>query len=179
MSAQNLATLNLIIGPMFSGKTTELLRIAKRLQSINLKVLLLNYYEDTRYSNIEMKTHDNYGIPCTFIKHFDNLEYDNYDIICINEAQFFERLVPFCNKVLEKNKTLYVSGLDGDFKQEKFGQILDLIPLCDSITKLHAFCKVCKNGTPAHFTKRLVSNKSQKLIGTDEYIPVCRNHLNC
>ena len=174
----NSATLNLIIGPMFSGKTTELLRIAKRLQSINLKVLLLNYYEDTRYSNSEMSTHDKDGLPCTFIKHFDNLEYDSYDIICINEAQFFNKLIPFCKKVLSKNKTLYVSGLDGDYKQERFGEILDLVPLCDTITKLHAFCKLCKDGTHAHFTKRLVTNKSQKLIGTDEYIPVCRKHLN-
>lgn len=175
---KNLGTLNLIIGPMFSGKTTELLRIAKRLQSINLKVLLLNYYEDTRYSNTEMTTHNKDGLPCTFIKHFDNLEYDSYDIICINEAQFFNKLIPFCKNVLSKNKTLYVSGLDGDYKQEKFGEILDLVPLCDTITKLHAFCKLCKDGTHAHFTKRLVTNKSQKLIGTDEYIPVCRKHLN-
>lgn len=177
MNTLNLATLNLIIGPMFSGKTTELLRIAKRLQSIDLKVLLLNNYEDTRYSNTEMKTHDNNGLPCKFIKHFDNLEYESYDIICINEAQFFNKLVPFCQKVLKQNKTLYVSGLDGDFKQEKFGEILDLIPLSDSITKLHAFCKICKDGTTAHFTKRLVTNKSQKLIGVDQYIPVCRKHL--
>lgn len=178
MSKTGLASLHLIIGPMFSGKTTELLRIAKRLQSIDLRVLLLNYHEDTRYSSTEMSTHDKYGLPCTFIRHFDNLEYDNYDVICINEAQFFNRLVPFCKKVLSENKTLYVSGLDGDFKQEKFGEILDLIPMCDSITKLNAFCKICKDGTPAHFTKRIVSNKSQKLIGTDEYLPVCRKHLN-
>lgn len=162
---------------MFSGKTTELLRIAKRLQSINLKVLLLNYYEDTRYSNSQMTTHDKEGLPCTFIKHFDNLDYKNYDVICINEAQFFQRLVPFCKKVLDENKTLYVSGLDGDYKQEKFGEILDLIPLSNSITKLNAFCKICKDGSEAHFTKRLVTNKTQKLIGTDEYIPVCRKHL--
>lgn len=178
MSKTGLGSLHLIIGPMFSGKTTELLRIAKRLQSIDLRVLLLNYHEDTRYSSTEMSTHDKYGLPCTFIRHFDNLEYDEYDVICINEAQFFYRLVPFCKKVLSKDKTLYVSGLDGDFKQEKFGEILDLIPLCDSITKLNAFCKICKDGTPAHFTKRLVSNKNQKLIGTDEYLPVCRKHLN-
>lgn len=177
MNNTNLATLNLIIGPMFSGKTTELLRIAKRLQSIDLNVLLLNYSEDTRYSTTEMTTHDKYGLPCTFIKHFDNLECDRYDVICINEGQFFNRLVPFCKKMLLKNKTIYVSGLDGDYKQEKFGEILDLIPLCDTITKLHAFCKICKDCTPAHFTKRLVSNKSQKLIGTDQYIPVCRKHL--
>ena len=173
----NNATINLIIGPMFSGKTTELLRIAKRLSSINLKVLLLNYYEDTRYSTTEMSTHDKESLPCVFVKDLEEINYDNYDIICINEAQFFNNLVDFCKKAVNKSKTLYVCGLDGDYKQERFGEILDLIPLCDTINKLHAFCAVCKNGTAANFTKRLTSENSQKLIGTEQYIPVCRRHL--
>lgn len=177
MNSSYLATLNLIIGPMFSGKTTELLRIAKRLQSINLKVLLLNYFEDTRYSSSEMSTHDKYGLPCTFVKDLGTINYDNYDIICINEAQFFENLVIFCKGALEKNKTIYVCGLDGDYKQKRFGEILDLIPLSDSITKLHAFCTICKDGTHAHFTKRITNSNEQKLIGSNEYIPVCRKHL--
>ena len=178
MSISNSTTLNLIIGPMFSGKTTELLRIARRLRSVNLKVLLLNYYEDTRYSDSEMSTHDKNGLPCTFVKDLTSINYDDYDIICINEAQFFENLVSFCKGALQKNKTIYACGLDGDYKQEKFGEILDLIPLCNSITKLHAFCTICKDGTHAHFTKRITDNEQQKLIGTDEYIPVCFKHLS-
>jgi thymidine kinase len=178
MSISNSTTLNLIIGPMFSGKTTELLRIARRLRSVNLKVLLLNYYEDTRYSDSEMSTHDKNGLPCTFVKDLTSINYDDYDIICINEAQFFENLVSFCKGALQKNKTIYACGLDGDYKQEKFGEILDLIPLCNTITKLHAFCTICKDGTHAHFTKRITDNEQQKLIGTDEYIPVCFKHLS-
>ncbi len=169
--------LHLIIGPMFSGKTTELLKIAKRLSSINLKVLLINYHEDTRYSSTEMKTHDNDGIPCKFINNLLETEYLEYDIICINEAQFFTNLVEFCKDVLKNNKTIYVSGLDGDYKQEKFGEILDLIPFCDFVLKLKAFCKICQNGTLAPFTKRIIESNEQKLIGTNEYIPVCRKHL--
>ena len=165
-----MATLNLIIGPMFSGKTTELLRISKRLQSINLKVLLLNYVEDTRYSIHEMSTHDKYGLPCTFLKNLNDAKYENYDVICINEAQFFEHLLLFCKKLLEKNKTIYICGLDGDFKQNKFGEILDLIPLCDSVTKLHAYCAICKDGTHANFTKRTINSDKQKLIGTNNLI---------
>ena len=171
------AELNLILGCMFSGKTTELLRIAKRLQSINLKVLLINYHEDTRYSKTEMTTHDKTGLPCMFVKDLNDVNYKVSNIICINEAQFFTGLKEFCIKALNDNKTLYISGLDGDFKQEPFGEILDLIPLCNNITKLHAFCKMCGNTTKAHFTKRITDSKEQKLIGTDEYIPVCRNHL--
>lgn len=171
-------SLNLIIGPMFSGKTTELLRIAKRLKSINLNVLLLNYYEDTRYSSTEMSTHDKTSLPCTFVNDLTTVNYDDYDIICINEAQFFENLVQFCKEALNKNKTLYICGLDGDYKQEKFGEILNLVPLADKITKLHAFCTICKNTTPAFFTKRTCESTEQKLIGTEEYIPVCRKHLS-
>jgi len=175
---ESLPSLHIIIGPMFSGKTTELLRIAKRLKSINLKVLLLNYNEDTRYSTAELCTHDNTRLPCTFVnKLFEIKDISEFDIICINEAQFFEDLLPFCKKTLKENKTIYACGLDGDYKQEKFGQLLDLIPLSDSITKLHAFCSTCKNGNYAHFTKRVCDNNEQKLIGTTEYIPVCRNHL--
>jgi thymidine kinase len=170
-------SLNLIIGPMFSGKTTELLRITKRLISINLNVLLLNYYEDTRYSTTEMSTHDKTSLPCIFVRDLNEIKYDEYDIICINEAQFFQNLVKFCKEALEKNKTLYICGLDGDYKQEKFGEILDLVPLADNITKLHAFCTVCKNTTPAYFTKRICESTEQKLIGTNEYIPVCRKHI--
>ena len=173
-----MANLHLIIGPMFSGKTTELLRIAKRLKSINLNILLLNYNEDTRYSDTEMTTHDKTSLPCTFVnKLFEIKDISEYDIICINEAQFFEDLIPFCKEALKQNKNIYACGLDGDYKQEKFGQLLDLVPLSDTITKLHAFCSECQNGTPAHFTKRLTKNVEQKMIGTREYIPVCRYHL--
>lgn len=176
----NSAELNLIIGCMFSGKTTELIRIAKRLTSINKKVLLLNYELDTRYSDNKMMTHDQNGLPCTFIDKLSkaNNLINDYDAICINEGQFFDDLVEFCKNCLAQNKSVYVCGLDGDFKQEPFGDLLKLIPLSNNIIKLHAFCKICNNGTPAHFTKRITDDTEQKLIGTQQYIPVCRNHIN-
>lgn len=170
--------LHIIIGCMFSGKTTELLRIANRLKSVEQKVLLINYYEDIRYSNTDIKTHDNThtDIKSFFIKTLD-IDYSDYDVICINEAQFFTELRKFCLRAINDNKIVYVSGLDGDFQQKPFGEILDLIPLCNSINRLNAFCKICKNGTPAFFTKRLTDSLEQKLIGVNEYIPVCRYHL--
>ena len=172
--------LHLIIGCMFSGKTTELLRIAKRLQSIGQKVLLVNYQEDTRYSDKDVTTHDQYkcdDVRSEYTLDINTIDIQEYDIICINEAQFFPGLKTFCVNTLKKNKIIYVSGLDGDFKQQPFGEILDLVPLCNTINRLHAFCKVCKNGTPAYFTKRITASQQQKLIGTSEYIPVCRQHL--
>jgi thymidine kinase len=168
---------------MFSGKTTELLKQAKKYSHIK-KVLLINYLEDNRYSTTEVKTHDLYSvnIPTIFTSNLmDNLENckSNYDVICINEAQFFDNLRNFIESLLNHSKILYVSGLDGDFKQQPFGQILDIIPLCNTVSKLSAFCKICNNGKLAHFTKRTINSDEQKLIGSGEYYtPVCREHLS-
>jgi len=76
--------------------------------------------------------------------------------------------------MLNKNKLIYICGLDGDFKRNKFGNLLDLIPICDKVYKLRSLCANCKNGTRAIFTKRLIDNDSQKVIGSDIYVPVCR-----
>ena len=174
----NTAELHLIIGPMFSGKTTELLRIARRLDSIGLKVLLINYSEDTRYSTTELSSHDKVKLPCKFSNDLLEVDYSDFDVVCINEAQFFTELKTFCKYVLADYKKMYVSGLDGDFKQDTFGEIVNLIPLANSIVKLNAYCKMCKNGTLAPFTRRLTECKDIKMIGTEEYIAVCRSHLN-
>lgn len=67
-------------------------------------------------------------------------------------------------------------GLDGDSNRSEFGEILKLIPICDSVTKLYGLCVMCKDGTKACFTKRLVTETSQVLIGNDEFMAVCRKH---
>jgi thymidine kinase len=59
--------------------------------------------------------------------------------------------------------------------REKFGLILDLIPLCDKVTKLTSLCGICKDGTPGIFSLRLTNENVQKVIGNNNYIPVCRN----
>ena len=75
-------------------------------------------------------------------------------------------------------KSVYIYGLDGDYRREKFGKILDLIPLCNKVKKLTALCNICRDGTKAYFTKRITNETSQKLIGNDNYIAVCRNCYN-
>jgi thymidine kinase len=64
--------------------------------------------------------------------------------------------------------------LDGDFERKKFGTILDLIPLCDKVRKLTSLCSTCKDGTLAIFSMRLTKEKEQTVVGSDNYIPVCR-----
>ena len=80
----------------------------------------------------------------------------------------------FVKTLLSKGKQIYVCGLDGDFERKKFGQILDLIPLCDKVNKLTSLCSICKNGTLGIFSKRISSEKEQTVVGSDNYIPVCR-----
>ena len=76
--------------------------------------------------------------------------------------------------MLKYNKKVYICGLDGDFERKKFGQILDLIPMCDKVTKLTSLCSQCKDGTPGIFSMRLTNETAQTVVGSDNYIPVCR-----
>jgi thymidine kinase len=92
----------------------------------------------------------------------------NAQHILINEAQFFPDLIDFVKEFVNKN--IYVYGLDGDFKQEKIGYILDIIPLCDTVTKLKA---ICQCGQPAIFSKRL-SEEMDQYQPNAQYVPVCR-----
>ena len=99
----------------------------------------------------------------------------NSAVLMINEGQFFDDLKEFVLDMVENHKkTVYVCGLDSDFQRNKFGQILDLIPYSDNIVKLTSLCMNCKDGTKAIFSKRITNNESQIVIGSDNYIPLCR-----
>lgn len=189
------AYLELIIGPMFSGKTSYLLDVYKKCKLCNIPIAVINHSTDNRYTdnNTLLSTHDKTMVPCILttslmdLWNYDSLE-ENYsdksdshmlvrnaNVILINEGQFFEDLYPCVLDMLREKKQVYICGLDGDFQRQKFGAILDLIPMCDKVTKLNSLCGICKNGTPGIFSKRISNEKEQFLIGSDNYIPVCRN----
>jgi len=193
-SYQSSGYLEIIIGPMFSGKTSKLLDIYKQCKFCNISVAVINYEEDTRYHETMLSTHDQIMIPCIQTDYLDKLWYkpkerqENYDklkeqyeiiknadVILINEGQFFWDLQIIVKDMLNSKKKVYVSGLDGDYMREKFGSILELIPLCDKVTKLTSLCGICKNGTPGIFSLRLTKESEQKVIGANNYTPVCRN----
>lgn len=174
--------LSIIMGNMFSGKTSELIRRLKRLKVIGKNILIVNSAKDTRSPEQVLKTHDNIKFSC--LKVFDlfdilnNPEFDKADIVAIDEAQFFPRLKKFVDCCLHVNKSVILAGLDADSFQRKFGELLDCIPMACEVTKLSALCMRCNNGTPGPFTKRIVDNKELELIGgSDMYIAVCRDHL--
>lgn len=180
----NYGRIELIIGCMWSGKSTELIRQAKRYSSINKNILIINHETDERYGKNVVSTHDSEQITCISVntlKHiFEISDYKFIDIILIDEAQFFPDLYSFANKAAnEDNKILIISGLDGDFKRNQFGEIIKLIPHCEKVTKLNALCNICNDGSIASFTHRKVKNNKLNLVGgRDEYMPVCRFHYN-
>ncbi|TQE02472.1 hypothetical protein C1H46_011880 [Malus baccata] len=98
------------------------------------------------------------------------------DVIGIDEAQFFEDLYDFCSEAADRDgKKVIVAGLDGDYLRRKFGSVLDVVPLADSVTKLTARCELC--GKRAFFTLRKTEEMQTELIGgADVYMPVCRQH---
>ena len=185
MSSSQAGYLEIILGPMWSGKTSALLKIYRQYSFCKSKICVINYEADTRYSRTMLSTHDKEMIPCILgvsmeeimKNHKDEIETSN--VILINEGQFFSDIVPFTIKMVEEErKKVYICGLDGDFKRDKIGNLLDLIPMCDKMTKLHALCSMCKDGTLAPFTFRSTCETEQVLIGNDIYVPLCRSCFN-
>jgi len=176
--------IELIIGCMWSGKSSEMLRQAKRYKSIGKNILVINHNSDTRYGENVVSTHDQNQLNClslTNLGHIRNtIEYKNCEIILIDEGQFFNDLYEFCVLASDiDNKTIIISGLDGDSNRKPFGDILKLIPLSEKITKLNALCQYCKDGTIASFTLRKTNNQETTLVGNENiYSAVCRKHYN-
>ena len=166
--------LEVTVGPMFSGKTTHLVGLYNKYTSEQKSVIAINYEEDKRYHDKMLSTHDRITIPCLFTKTISAIINElNADIILINEGQFFPDLFETVSILVEQqNKIVHVCGLDGDYRRQWFGSLLDLIPLCDKIVKLSAKCNICKKS--ALFSHRVTTETTQIVIGSTNYMPLCR-----
>ena len=181
--------LELIIGPMFSGKTSKLINMYNEEVKCNInhktEVIAINYDKDTRYGANKIASHNAMEIGCLSINELselsENLSYksliESAKSIYINEAQFFKNLKKWVVDQVEIfDKNIILCGLDSDFKREKFGELLDLVPHANVITKLSGTCSKCYG--QSIYTFRVSNEISQEVIGTDNYIPVCRNCYN-
>ena len=168
---------------MYSGKTTELMRRIKRHHVINNQTLIINSASDIRCQS-EICSHDNHKLSAIKLNNLndifnDKYDIDSYNVIAIDEAQFFEDLVTFTQRMLNINKHIIVAGLNGDYKQNVFGNIVNLIPWADKLDLLDGLCTLCADGASGYFSSRIIEDKSQVLVGGKEsYICVCRKHLN-
>ncbi len=180
-----MAELHLIIGPMFAGKSCELIRRIRLLKVLKKNYIVIKPMIDDRY-DVEMLVSHNYDkehcITLNKLNDILNLPNikDNLSIhtIFIDEGQFFPDLKESVIYLVETlNINVVVSGLDGDSNRNKFGSILDLIPYSNSCSKINAACILCLDGTPAPFSYRKSNNDTQILIGsTNEYMSLCRTH---
>ena len=172
--------IEVILGPMFSGKSTELIRRTSCYNAIGKKVLRINHLNDTR-TNDNIQTHSNIKKSAIKVSSLMSLVdkpiFIESDVIGIDESQFFEDLYEFIITIEPMHKIIIVAGLDGDFKRRPIGQILQIIPLCDEVIKLHAMDMVDKDGSPGIFTKRLSENDDLIVIGAEnDYMAVSRKN---
>jgi len=178
-----MANLDIIIGPMFSGKSTELVRRIRMLQSIGKEPIVIKPVIDNRYNQDKITTHNYESVKSLTVLTLKELESSIFTdtlkkYIVIDEGQFFTDLYETIISWLTKyNVDIIIGGLDGDCNKQPIGDILKLIPYSNNTTKLNSYCKLCLNGTLAPFTKKLNDNGKQVEIGGSElYLPVCREH---
>jgi thymidine kinase len=178
--------LDLILGPMFAGKSSALIARVRRARALGWKTLLLTSDLDTRYNVgkvCHVITHDKDRVDAVgvlgLMTCLGTPEYEEARLIIIEEAQFFVDLVAFVLHAVEKSgKDVVVVGLDGDSDRRPFGSLLELVPLADTVTKLTALCKRCGDGTEALFSAAFAGTaKPQVHVGGEEsYEPLCRRH---
>ena len=173
-------SLTVITGPMFAGKSSRILSLISRYAAIDTPVLVIKHAEDVRYRRNEIATHDGQHAPCIAVRSFDDLvaeDLTRFKVLIVDEAHFFRRLVPFVEWIVDTlGKHLYLVGLDGDSNRRPFGELLECIPLADTVERLTSFCRRCANGTPAPFTYRRGGPHDQQVLvgGHERYIPLCR-----
>jgi thymidine kinase len=196
MQTENGGQLDIILGTMFSGKTTFILSKIAKMAELNYSILYVNIEFDNRSEQMFSTHNPFFDTHVDFVKKESikknvqmiksktlvNLDIANKDVVIIDESHFFDDLVDFVNKCLDLNKYVIVAGLIADFKGNKFGKTLDLIPICSNIERLHAYCSECakdKKCSIAVYSKKIVKcRKSIDIGGSEKYIPVCRFHYN-
>ena len=174
---RNCGWIEVICGPMFSGKTEELIRRLVRAQYAKQEVAIFKPKTDNRYSDDYIVSHNKRKIKSIIVDSSDNIyEYkEKADVFGIDEAQFFDDgLVNISNQLAKANKRVVIAGLDKDYTGKSFGPIHQLMIDAEYVSKVNAICITC--GDPASFTQRISSEKDLVVVGeTDKYEARCRN----
>lgn len=182
-----MSRLEVICGPMFSGKTEELLRRLRREEIAGKKVLLFKPQIDDRYGT-HVETHNGakrtcYAVQDSFAMHEILVHsYPDVDVIGVDEAQFFDDFLPaYLSGALADKRKVIVSGLATDFAVHGFGSMPKLMLMADKLDKLTAVCNKC-GADDASFTQRLVDGKPAAFDGptilvggTESYHARCRD----
>lgn len=169
--------IEVICGPMFSGKTEELIRRLRRAQIAKQKVQVFKPVIDRRYSDSEVVSHSDQRTQAMPVEAagrvLELLEADT-EVVAIDEAQFFDAsLVAVCDRLATSGKRVLVAGLDTDYRSEPFDPMPQLMARAEYVTKLLAICVRC--GNPANRSLRVAGGTDRVEVGAkDRYEAVCR-----
>ncbi|MEJ2413016.1 MAG: thymidine kinase [Anaerolineales bacterium] len=176
--------LEVITGPMFCGKTDELLRRLRRAIIAKQKIQVFKPGFDIRYGSEKVTSHagNEYdAIPIENISEIPSLLETGVTVVAIDEAQFFDEIVPVVQDLVDQGIRVIIAGLDMDFRGVPFGSMPELLALAEFVDKLHAICMVC--GEEATRTQRLVDGEPAYfddpiiIVGASEmYEARCRIH---
>jgi thymidine kinase len=173
----NCGWIEVICGGMFSGKTEELIRRARRAQIAGQRVIIVKPPIDKRYDDEMVVSHNFTKLPSMSAETADQIVLltGNAEVVCIDEAQFFDnRLVDVANTLANDGKRVLVAGLDMDYLGRPFEPMPQLLAVAEYVTKLHAIC--AESGAVAHYSQRIVSSEDRILVGeTDAYEPRARH----
>ena len=192
-------TLYIKVGPMYARKTTWLNTELTTFADQGFRVLKIVHAEDKRddvaWNGDDGSTHNSSfrgltdKITIVRSKSLALVNVDDFDVVGVDEGQFFEDLFDNVSKWVTAGKHVRVVSLDGDSFMNPFGQVALLLPKADHFEKMTASCRLCLEqlrtvdfkgnllNIEAPFTKRTVASKQQKLVGgSNMFIPVCRYH---
>ena len=175
--------IEVIVGPMFSGKSEELIRRLKRARIARQRVACFKPDIDLRYHRTAIASHSSQTHDASTVTSVEDLkallfpQLQEIDVIGIDEAQFFDpAIIPLAVDLVHLGKRLLIAGLDTTFTAEPFGPIPALMAIADEVTKLSAVCMVC--GAPAIHTQRLGQSQELVVVGAAGlYEARCRTHF--
>jgi len=175
-------SIEVVCGPMFSGKTEELIRRVKRAQIAKQKIQIFKPLIDTRYSKTKVVSHSSLKIEAipvsSSMEIFDKI-FDSTRIVAIDEVQFFDQdIIDVVSRLARRGCRVICAGLDQDYKGNPFGPMPHLLAVADEVMKVHAICTVCGSPASKTFRKKEEANLDQVLVGeSDRYEARCRNHI--
>ncbi|MCS4536521.1 thymidine kinase [Mycoplasma sp. CSL7475-4] len=168
--------LEVITGPMFSGKTEELLKRVNTLKWADVKTLVIKPSFDNRFSESELVSRTGARLNSqnvTSSKEILKLWNKEYRAVAIDEMNFFDEDLPMViEELLCNDVNVLVSGLDLDFLRKPFGITPHIIAIADEVSKLKAVCVKCK--APAGFSFRKIKSQDLNVLGDSEYEARCR-----
>ncbi len=172
-------SIEVVCGPMFSGKTSELIRRVERAQIAKQRVQIFKPCIDIRYNKDDVVSHTSRTVKAEPVENAVDILIrlkDSTRVVAIDEVQFFDdAITTVVVKLAARGYRVICAGLDLDYRAQPFGPMPSLLAVADEVMKIHAICTIC--GASASRTQRLIKSKAQVLLGeTDAYEARCRAH---